>query len=164
MDPVQRLVELEAIKQLKGRYMRCVDTKDWDGLAATFAPDACCEYSDGKFRFEGRDAIIGFLSESLGSTEIATMHQSHTPEIEITGEATARGTWYFEDVVINPGAVSERMPNGTMLHGTGIYHDEYRKLDGEWKIALTGYERIFEYLQPRDPDARLRTRWSVRSS
>ena len=30
MDPIQRLVEIEAIKQLKARYMRSVDTKDWE--------------------------------------------------------------------------------------------------------------------------------------
>jgi hypothetical protein len=162
MDPVQQLVEIEAIKQLKARYMRSVDTKAWADLAATFTPDACCEYSDGKFRFEGRDAIIGFLSESLGSKQIATMHQSHTPEIEVTSESTARGTWYFEDVVINPLSVSDRMPHGTVLHGTGIYHDEYVKQEGAWQISLTGYERIFEFLQPRDPNARLRTRWDTR--
>ena len=161
MDPIQRLVEIEAIKQLKARYMRSVDTKDWDTLATTFAPDACSEYSDGKYRFDGRDAIVGFLCESLGSFEIATMHQSHTPEIEITGATSALGTWYFEDVVINSAAVSKHMPAGTVLHGTGIYHDEYVKLEGEWKISLTGYERIFETLEPRNPGARLRTRWDA---
>ena len=40
MDPIQELAEIEAIKQLKGRYQRGVDTKDWDLLASTFAPDA----------------------------------------------------------------------------------------------------------------------------
>ena len=30
------------------------------------------------------------------------------------------------------------------IHGTAIYHDEYVKVDGEWKIRHTGYDRIFE--------------------
>ena len=30
MDAVQELVEIEAIKRLKARYQRAVDTKDWE--------------------------------------------------------------------------------------------------------------------------------------
>ena len=159
MEPLQVLIEIEAIKQLKARYMRSVDTKDWETLATTLAPDARSFYSGGKYSFEGCDAILAFLRESLGSTDIATLHHAHTPEIEISSETTARGIWYLEDFVINEARATESMPGGTVLHGTGIYSDEYTKLRGEWKISLTGYERIFEDIQPRHPDSRLRTRW-----
>jgi hypothetical protein len=162
MDPLQELVEIEAIKQLKGRYQRGVDTKDWDSLAQTFAPDARSIYSGGKYSFQGREAIMDFLSSSLGNEKIASMHHAHTPEIQITSETTARGTWYLEDFVINESAGNEHMPGGTVLHGTGIYSDEYVKIDGEWKISLTGYERIFEDIQPRDPASRLKTRWDAK--
>jgi hypothetical protein len=40
MDDVRRLLAMEEIKQLKARYYRCMDTKDWQGLAKVFAPDA----------------------------------------------------------------------------------------------------------------------------
>ena len=154
-------METEAIKRLKARYMRAVDTKDWELLAASFAPNARSVYSGGKFAYEGRDAILEFLRGALGSTEIATMHQAHTPDIEITGETTARGTWYFEDVVINPKTTTAHSAGGTVLHGTGIYSDEYVKIDGEWKISLTGYERIFEFTQPYHDGSKLVTRWSA---
>ena len=36
-DPARRLLEIEAIKQLKARYFRLMDTKDWKGFAAVFA-------------------------------------------------------------------------------------------------------------------------------
>jgi uncharacterized protein (TIGR02246 family) len=159
MDALDELLAIEAIKRLKARYMRAVDTKDWDALAQTFAPDARSLYSGGKYAYEGRDAIVGFLRGALADTRVATMHHAHTPEIEITSETAARGTWYLEDVVINEVASTADLPGGTVLHGTGIYRDEYVKQDGEWRIALTGYERIFEYIQPCHPDARLRTRW-----
>ena len=29
MNPIDRLIAIEEIKQLKARYFRCVDTKDW---------------------------------------------------------------------------------------------------------------------------------------
>jgi hypothetical protein len=35
-----QLEEIEAIKQLKYRYFRCLDSKRWAELAECFAPDA----------------------------------------------------------------------------------------------------------------------------
>jgi len=160
MDDVRRLVEIEAIKQLKARYQRAVDTKDWELMRRVLAPNARSVYSDGRFAFDGRDAIIDFLSRGLGDPAIQSMHHAHTPEIEITSETTATGVWYLEDFVLS-GLPSEEAPHGTVLHGTGIYHDEYVKLDGEWQIVSTGYERIFEDLQPRPEGARLKTRWDA---
>ena len=46
------------------------------------------------------------------------------------------------------------------MHGTGIYIDEYVKIEAEWHIQQTGYERIFEDFQPRGDGSRLRTRWN----
>ena len=65
---------------------------------------------------------------------------------------------YLEDFVIT-ALPSDWAPNGTVMHGTGIYLDEYVKIDGEWLIQQTGYERIFEDFQPRGEGARLRSRW-----
>ena len=163
MDDTQRLIEIEAIQQLKARYQRAVDTKDWELMKSVLAPDARSVYSDGKHAYEGRDAIVAFLSDprGLGNTEIVSMHHAHTPEIEITSETTAKGTWYLEDFVLS-ALPTDWAPHGTVLHGTGIYHDQYVKRDGQWLIQETGYERIFEDLQPRDESARLRSRWSPR--
>ena len=161
MDDLQRLVEIEAIKQLKARYQRAVDTKDWELMRSVLAPNAKSIYSDGKYAYEGRDAIVEFLANprGLGSTEIASMHHAHTPEIEITSETTASGKWYLEDFVVS-ALPSDGAPHGTVLHGTGIYLDEYVKIDGEWLIQQTGYERIFEDIQPRGEGSKLKTRWS----
>jgi hypothetical protein len=161
MDAIQHLSEIEAIKQLKARYQRAVDTKDWALMAEVLAPDAKSIYSDGKYTYEGRDAILAFLEKGLGRHDVVSMHHAHTPEIEITSETTARGTWYLEDFVLS-ALPSDGAPHGTVLHGTGVYHDEYVKLEGAWKIALTGYERIFEDIQPRAAGSRLRTRWDRR--
>ena len=48
MDDLTRLLEIEAIKQLKYRYFRHLDLKEWDALAELFAPDARSSYGDGK--------------------------------------------------------------------------------------------------------------------
>jgi hypothetical protein len=72
---------------------------------------------------------------------------------------TAKGKWYLEDFVIS-ALHSDWAPHGTVMHGTGIYIDEYIKIDGTWYLQETGYERIFEDFQPRPEGSRLRSRWT----
>ena len=138
MDDLQRLVAIEAIKRLKARYQRCVDTKDYEGLATCFTEDACAEYDGGKYSFAPREAIVDFLRGSM--RDIVTFHQVHTPEIDVLSDAEARGIWYLQDFVIAES-------DGMTQVGAGFYHDEYVKQDGEWRIRKTGYERTFELWQ-----------------
>jgi hypothetical protein len=37
------------------------------------------------------------------------------------------------------------------LNGAAFYHDEYVKVDGEWKIRSTGYERLYEEIDTSAP-------------
>ena len=37
--PVNELDEIEKLKQLKARYFRTMDTKDWSGMRSVFADD-----------------------------------------------------------------------------------------------------------------------------
>jgi hypothetical protein len=144
--------DLEAIRQLKYRYFRALDCKDWEALGATLADDATTSYDSGRYAFEGRAAILDFLRGALGSPNMISMHHGHHPEIEITGDGSARGTWYLEDMVIFREA-------NTVLRGAAFYHDEYVRIDGEWKIRSTGYERTFEEIELRAAPLQLRTRF-----
>ncbi len=45
---MSKLEEIEAIKQLKYAYLRCLDRKDWAGLAETLAEDATSAHDSGK--------------------------------------------------------------------------------------------------------------------
>lgn len=144
------LVELEAIKRLKYRYVRLIDTKGWDELEALFVPEATATYSDGKYSFDGRDAIMAFLRESMTSPNMLTSHKVHQPEIEVSGER-ATATWALEDVVIH-------LDYNMRISGAAFYSDRYVKVAGEWKIEHTGYERIYEEMQPRADDIKLTAR------
>lgn len=137
-----QLEEIESIKQLKYRYFRCLDSKRWAELADCFAPDATSSYDSGRYSFQGRDQILGFLERALGQPTMITMHHGHHPEISLTSPTTAIGTWYLEDQVIDA-------KRNTMLRGAAFYHDEYVKLDGAWKLQSTGYLRTFEEVQDR---------------
>jgi hypothetical protein len=131
------LEEIAAIHQLKYRYFRFLDTKRFRELGELLTDDATTSYQGGELSYTGRDAIVAFLDESLGSGDIVTMHNGHHPEIELTGATTATGTWYLEDRVVIRAADLE-------IIGTLLYSDRYEKVDGEWKISHTGYDRIFE--------------------
>jgi hypothetical protein len=67
-----------------------------------------------------------------------TEHHGHHPEIDISAEGSAAtGTWYLQDRVIVPSADVE-------IAGTAFYSDRYVKTDDGWRIAHTGYMRVFE--------------------
>lgn len=131
---------LEEIRVLKYRYLRSLDTKRWDEFAETLTDDVVGDYgspSGGQpLRFDGRDALVGFMRNSLGPS-ITTVHVCTHPEIVIEGDE-ARGTWCMEDTVIAPEF-------DTMIRGAAYYNDRYRRENGIWRISYTGYERTYEF-------------------
>jgi len=142
MDFLAKLEAIEAIKQLKYRYMRSIDQKLWAEMRDCFTPDATTSYSGGKYAFEGIDAIMQFMTESMDRPSFLSSHRVHQPEIELTSETTATGRWALEDYVIDT-------QHGITIHGAAFYEDRYVKWDGEWKIQHTGYQRSFEQMQAR---------------
>ena len=136
------LVEIELIKRLKYKYARCLDQKLWDEIAECFTADAHAAYSGGGYSFDGRDAIVDFLSRSMGAETFHSSHKMHHPEIDLTGPDTAHGVWALDDVVV--------MTDFELtIRGCSFYDDEYVKQDGAWRIQHTGYKRVFEEMQPR---------------
>jgi hypothetical protein len=129
--------ELEAIRRLKYAYFRTLDLKQFEELGTLLTDDVTSSYEDGRTVLEGRSAIVSWLSSVLGDTGIVTEHHGHHPEITFTSDATADGTWYLQDRVIVPGADIE-------IAGTAFYSDRYRLTGEGWRIAHTGYTRVFE--------------------
>jgi ketosteroid isomerase-like protein len=142
MDPAI----LEEIRQVKYRYLRCVDTKLWDEIGDTFTEDATVDYGTmayGKpLKMSGRDEIVTFFRTQLGP-DILTVHAAGQPEITVDGD-TATGIWSFQDTVI---ATKYRV----VVSGAAFYHDRYRRdEDGRWRIAHTGYVRTYEAMMSLD--------------
>jgi len=50
---IRRLEDIEAIRRLKYKYFRCLDSKLWDEFAECFTEDATTSYSDGQYRPQG---------------------------------------------------------------------------------------------------------------
>jgi hypothetical protein len=136
------LLDIHAIHELKHRYLRCLDQKAWDELASCFTDDATASYGGGAIQLDGRDAILAFLTESMGSTGMLTSHRGTQPEIDLVGPGEATGTWALEDVVIHQDF-------GVTIHGASFYEDRYVKVEGAWHIKATGYKRTYEEIWPR---------------
>ena len=138
---MSELLEMEKIRQLKYRYFRCLDTNDWPEFEKCFTEDCKAAYSDGKLTFENRAEIVKFMSDNMSGDQFLSMHHGHHPEITLTGDSTATGIWYLEDLILD-------LKNRFKIFGAAIYSDEYRKVDGEWKISSIGYKRTFECGEP----------------
>ena len=122
-DHAADLADIEAIKQVKYRYLRALDTKHWDDYADTMAEDIKADYgpSIGKeLHFTNRDDLVDYMRTSLGPNTI-TEHRVTHPEIILNGD-TASGNWYLQDKVI----VAEF---DFLLIGAAFYHDEYRRTE-----------------------------------
>lgn len=147
------LCDIEEIKALKYAYMRCLDTKDWKGIADLFTPDARAAYSGGAYSAEGRDEIVGFLERNMGSETFHSSHRVTHPEIAVKGD-TATGTWALDDTVID-------VELGILIMGAAFYEDAYVRTDDGWRISVTGYRRSFEFLVPTSdmPNLALTASW-----
>lgn len=108
-------------------------------MAKTFTEDVTAAYSDGQYSFKGLDKIMGFLRSSpLGENKVFIgVHHVHHPEIKITSETTATGIWAMYCYMVN-----RKQKSGLRI--LGYYHDEYVKINGQWRISFTGYDRILE--------------------
>jgi uncharacterized protein (TIGR02246 family) len=134
--------EIEAIKVLKARYCRTMDTKAWTNMRELFVDDVTVDTTDsGGDVWTGADAFMAFLEPMLA--EVVTTHHCHMPEIELTSPTTATGIWAMEDML--------RFGDGTEVHGYGHYHETYRKTDDGWRIASTKLTRLRVDVTPAPP-------------
>lgn len=133
----QQLIDVHEITQLKYRYLRALDTQQWELMRSCFTEDARAWYASGKYASDGgREGVIRLLSGMIAD-KVVSSHIAVHPEIEVTAPDQARGVWRFQDIV-------HVTQTAELLTGAGYYYDEYRKGSDGWRISSTGYERIFE--------------------
>jgi uncharacterized protein (TIGR02246 family) len=130
---LQTLPDVEAIKRLKARYFRTLDTKVWAEFADVFTADVRVDV-DG-FTFEGRDSFVAQLQEILATT--STVHHGHMPEITIVDENNATGIWAMMDYLVFPGDEPRKG-----FYGYGHYHESYVRDAGQWRIRKTELIRL----------------------
>ena len=139
VDAAAALVEIEAIKQLKARYFRLMDTRQWDEWEQVFSRDATLRWGPEEGQvMHGRAAIRAGVSGSLEGA--VTVHHGHMPEIELLSADSARGIWAMSDRVDHPQY---------LLLGLGHYHEDYVKQAGFWHIARLELTRLHVVRTPK---------------
>jgi SnoaL-like domain len=132
--------DIEEIKTLKARYIRCGDTKLWDELATLLTDDFAALFDIApRFRqdqprraqISGRDLFVTTWAAALAG--VITMHNVYLPEITLTSPTTADGIWGMHDLVKMPECVFE---------GWGHYRDQYVKQRGVWLIKASRVTRL----------------------
>ncbi|HMN47132.1 MAG TPA: nuclear transport factor 2 family protein [Povalibacter sp.] len=137
MTDLEKLVAIEAIRNLQSRYVRLADSKDWLGLAHLFLPQGSfVPYGvDGKPQVAmlGREQICRMLSDAVGAG--TAIHHLFSYEIEIRSPTRAHGIWAMEDWVDRSRDHGTAAAPFKTLHGLGHYHVDYEKVDDAWFIA-----------------------------
>ena len=132
VDPYQTLLDIEAIKQLKARFLRYIDTKQWELVRTLLADDA-------RFEIDGRKGHLVLDSpeqfvEYISTSNALSVHHAHMPEIELIDAANARGIWSTFDYV--------DVADGVMYQGFGHYDDTFRKTGSTWLLSSFKLTRL----------------------
>ena len=138
MDALERLQAIEDIRNLKARYFRLMDTKQWDALAQLFTPGLRVLSPNGELWMSGGPAFGASLRTSLEHS--VSVHQGFMGEVEIIDAVRARGVWAMQDVI----EWEDRHPREgwKSIVGRGHYHETYRRLEGQWRIDTLMLTRL----------------------
>lgn len=130
--------DFRAIEELKARYCRMLDLKDWAGFRSCFTDDFVSDTtSSGGKLIRGADEFVAFLQTVLGRA--VTVHHVQQPEIELLTSTTATGIWAMSDVV--------RFWPGVTMHGFGHYLETNDKVGGAWLIRTSTLTRLREEIR-----------------
>jgi hypothetical protein len=137
LSSVDRLVAIEDIHQLKARYIRCLDMKDWVCWEGVFAPTF--RFKNGATELAGPKAMVEANHGTGIYDRVKTVHHAHMPEIEILSPTTAQGIWSADFFHYYPSDGAK--PQGGEIVSPGhwnlvnaFYYDTYVKIDGKWFI------------------------------
>lgn len=133
--------DLDAIHQLKARYCRFIDTKQWTRLHTLFTLDA---------RFEGLgSAPTGATVEMFVSgistrlAPVLSIHHCHMPEINFLGFDRARGIWAMMDYLEWPEGSGPHEAQGFRgFTAYGHYEEEYHRTADGWRIGFLRLTRL----------------------
>ena len=145
------LDDIRACEQLKYRYCRLLDQKRFDELGELLVEDCTVSYGGGAITLQGRAAVTAYLHRAMGDTTILTSHIVAHPEIEVTGDE-ASASWALTDVVIH-------QQTGYAIRGASYYDDRYVRTPAGWRIAHTGYRRLYEEIAKRPEGVKTTASW-----
>ena len=129
---IARLEALEAIRQLKHRYLNACDLKQVEAILDCFAEGPILIDYGPIGTFHERDSFVALYQELACHTRVIDLHHGANPEIELRGADEAVGRWalFYFNLDGESGATRQL---------GGLYQDRYRCIEGQWKIVETRF-------------------------
>src|SRR3954451_24266273 len=124
LQHLQRLVDLEAIRQLAAIYPILVDSHDLERLVALFTEDATFHRA-GRV-YAGRDELRDFYAQTMDTYSMMA-HSAHQHVVEVAPGATLA-------VGVQTGH-GELQLTGQRVVAAYRYDDAYRCVGGRWLFA-----------------------------
>jgi SnoaL-like domain len=134
MNDTEVLKIQEEVRQLKARYFRFTDSKDWEGLATVFARDGVLGDEQLSMAVNGREAVVDCIDK--GTEGVTTVHHGHCHEVWVDSPDAAHGTIAFEDLGFS------KRSGELVMHGYGRYNEKYIRENGEWRILESRIPRM----------------------
>jgi ketosteroid isomerase-like protein len=124
---IQTLLDLEEIRQLRYSFAWNLETSNPDALADLFTEDGVIDV--GPWGVMNGQAKIrkGYGRAYRDAPQFTAIHAVTNPRIFVTGD-TAKGVWYLLDCSLR---AKEQRP----IEIVGLYDEDYRRENGDWKIA-----------------------------
>lgn len=143
LERIQRLEDIEAIRRLKARYFNACDAKDVEAIRGCFIDGPMLIDYGVVGTFADREGLIEVFIDKGCHPHVVDLHHGQNAEIDITGPDTARATWglYFYQVDTQ---------TRTLTQLGGVYDDEYRRVDGSWKMSRTVFRVISSVMSKLD--------------
>lgn len=142
-----QLEAIEAIRQLKHRYLRACDRKEPDTFRECFvARGASVDYGPRMGRFEDADGIAAVygrvaLERVDGAYNVLDMHHGLQEIIEVTSDTEATGAWTLRFRQIDRREGVERV-------SAIEYDDRYEVEDGQWRIRSCQVRTLWTLVTP----------------
>jgi hypothetical protein len=140
-DKLQTLFDIEQIRTLRMLYSHYLDGNKLTALDEVFTPDALVEVTVGVMR--GIDEIRAGLTKAFADFDrddqgrYPFLHAVTNHWVKLTGADTAEGRCYLIDFE----TASKPYPNPLLL--LGLYSDEYKRIQGEWRISRSRLEVVW---------------------
>jgi hypothetical protein len=127
---IAALEDIEAIRQLKARYLRGCDHKQVDTIRATLLPQGVRIDYQGFPLFDDRDAFLAVYEQMACQGGVYDLHHATNSEIILDGTDTASGRWSLNFRTI---LIAQRQVTRLAVE----YEDRYVRQNGHWWIAET---------------------------
>lgn len=140
---IQKLEDIEALKQLKLRYFYACDMRDVPGVIECFTKSDLLIDAGFIGQYTSAEEFAAVFSSMTESPTHLDQHFGIGPEIKIVDDSHATGRWriHFQLFDSDKGVAQ--------LMG-GYYQDEYVKESGEWKIQKTVYTVATNLMMRKD--------------